>query len=266
MPPVVVLHHGFMCFELRAGPLTVNSTFSGIDRAIVAAGHPLIVSRVHPTAGVETRARQLKENILRQLEILGRTHERVILVGHSMGGLDARYMIARLGMADRVAALLTISTPHRGSPYADWALRHLGERLGGMRLANFLGLDVQAIVDLTTERCRRFNEEVPDDPRVQYFSVSASRPWHRVPPFALHAFKVVYDAEGDNDFLVSVRSSHWGEHLGTWPADHLHTMNKRWVIELRDPTGDITPYYLRAIRQVVARLGSTAEPAARIRG
>jgi hypothetical protein len=81
-----------------------------------------------------------------------------------------------------------------------------------------------------------------------------TRPWHRVPPFALHAYKVVYDAEGDNDFLVSVKSAQWGEHLGTWPADHLHTMNKRWVIELREPTGDVAPLYLNALKQVTARL------------
>src|SRR5215217_7342405 len=91
----VVLHHGMFGFgQINAGPLRI-SYFRGIDRAIAAKGHPLIVSRVHPTAAVATRARQLKETVLRQLQILGREDERVLLVGHSMGGLDARYMISR---------------------------------------------------------------------------------------------------------------------------------------------------------------------------
>ena len=253
----IVLHHGFMGLEFRAGPLKVISNFRGVDRAIAERGHPLIVSRVHPTAGVATRARQLKEIILRQLDILGRPRdERVIVIGHSMGGLDARYMITKLGMADRVRALLTVTTPHRGTAYADWCVRHLGERLGGLRLFNFLGWDVQAAIDLQTKNCRRFNEDVPDHPDVRYFSVSAARPWHRVPPFALHSYKVVYDAEGDNDGLVSVHSSTWGEHLGVWPADHFHTINKRLVLELRNPTGDITPYYLSALDEVMRRLES----------
>jgi hypothetical protein len=63
----------------------------------------------------------------------------------------------------------------------------------------------------------------------------------------LHSFKVIQEAEGDNDGLVSVKSSTWAQHLGVWPADHWHTLNHRMVVELTDPTGDITPYYLGAL-------------------
>jgi triacylglycerol lipase len=250
----IVLHHGLFGFgELSAGPLKV-SYFGAIARAIAERGHPLIVSSVHPTAGVITRARQLKETLLRQLEIIGRPRERVVLVAHSMGGLDARYMISKLGMDDRVAGLLTITCPHRGSPFADWCMLHLEDRLGAFRLLKSWGLDVQAANDLTTKSCARFNAEVPDAAGVKYFSVSAARPWNLVPPFALPSWRVVYDAEGDNDGLVSVRSSTWGTHLGVWPADHWHTINRKFVIELREPTGEITPYWLGAIEKVVEGL------------
>ena len=247
----VVLHHGLFGFgELSAGPVKL-SYFGSIARGIAERGHPLIVSSVHPTAGIATRARQLKETILRQLEILGRPRERVIVVAHSMGGLDARYMIGKLGMDDRVAALLTVTCPHRGSPFADWCVLHFEKRFGAYRLLNSLGVDVQAGNDLTTSSCRKFNEDVPDSPNVKYFSVSAARPWNLVPPFALPSWRVVQDAEGDNDGLVSVKSSTWGTHLGVWPADHWHTINRRYVIELKEPTGDITPYYLAALERVV---------------
>jgi triacylglycerol lipase len=146
--------------------------------------------------------------------------------------------------------LLSVSTPHRGSPYADWCVRHLGRRLGGLQVMHFLGLDVQAASDLTTDACRQFNQDVIDSPGVRYFSVGGSRPWHRVPPFAMHAHKVIYDAEGDNDSLVSVKSSTWSTHLGVWPADHWHMINHRLVIELKEPTGDITPFYLDALDQM----------------
>lgn len=254
----VVLHHGIFGFgQLHAGPLQI-SYFRKIDRALAERGYPLIISRVHPTASIATRARQLKETILRQLAILGRESEKVLVVGHSMGGLDARYMISKLGMDDRVAALLTITTPHRGSPFADWCLRHLGQRLGAYKFLNFLGLDVQGASDLTTTSCRRFNEEVPDAPGVRYFSVGASRPWQRIPPFALLPYQIVYEAEGANDAFVSVKSSIWGKTLGVWPADHFHTINKRYVIELTDPTGDIAPYWVRAVEQVNRELALDA--------
>lgn len=250
----VVLHHGMFGFgEIKAGPIQV-SYFRGIDRALAAKGHPLIISRVHPTAAVATRARQLKETILRQLQILGKEDERVLLVAHSMGGLDARYMITRLGMADRVAALLTVTSPHRGSPLADWCLKHLADRLGAYKFLNFLGLDVQGAVDVTTQGCARFNDEVPDAPNVKYFSVSAARPWQKIAPFALPAWRIIYDVEGDNDSLVSVKSSIWGKHLGVWPADHFHTINKRFVVEIKNPTGDITPHYVQALKDVIDKI------------
>jgi triacylglycerol lipase len=257
----IVLHHGLLGYdEFRIGRLRLPY-FLGIDRAIADRGYPVIVSRVHPTGGIERRAREFKTTILRQLKAIGRERDRVVVLAHSMGGLDARYMLARLGMADNVKALVTVCTPHRGSPYADWCLKHLGQRLGGLQLANFLGFDVQALQDLTTAHCAAFNGQIPDAPGVRYFSVSAARPWHRVPPFAIHAFRVVQAAEGDNDSLVSVRSSTWGEHLGVWPADHWHSINHRLVLELKEPTGDIVPYWMGVLDRL-ADEGIIERPAA----
>lgn len=243
MTPIVLQHGLFGFDEIRVGKLRYGY-FHGIDRAIEARGHPLILARVHPTSSIEARAIKLKETIENRLE---RYRGKVVIFAHSMGGLDARYMISRLGMADRVGALVTISTPHRGSPYADWCLKNLGDRLGGLKLAKFLHLEIGALTDLTTVSCSRFNEANPDAPGVRYFSISAARHWHLIPPWLLHAHKIVYDAEGENDGLVSVRSAAWGEHLETWAADHMHAINRRVTIEIRNPTGDITPKYLQIL-------------------
>ena len=246
----IVLHHGVLGFgNFSVGKRKVSYFGGGIDTAIAARGHPLVIAKVHPTAGIATRAMELKNSILRQLSALGRPDDKVVIIAHSMGGLDARYMISRLGMAPRVEALVTIASPHRGSAYADWCLKHLGERLGGLELAKFLTLDIQALSDLTTEHCKRFNDEVRDVPEVRYYSVTASRPWNKVPPFALHSCAVVHDAEGDNDCLVSVYSALWGKHLGTWPADHFRQVNKYFVI---DPGGivNVTPLYLKMLDQL----------------
>jgi triacylglycerol lipase len=248
------LHHGLFGFDgISLGPMKI-AYFRGIDRALTERGHPLIVSRVHPTGSIELRARQLKENILRGLKSVDRERGKVLIIAHSMGGLDARYMINRLGMDDRVKALLTITTPHRGSPYADWCIENLGRKLGGLKLMKFLGLDVEAISDLTTERCKRFNRAIKNVPGVQYFSVSAARPWHLVPPFALHPHRVIAAAEGENDCLVSVKSSTWGEHLGVWPADHFHAVNHRLVLELRKRTGSIVPLWMKAVDRVTSKI------------
>jgi triacylglycerol lipase len=246
--PTIVLHHGlFGLGDFQLGPLKI-SYFRGIDEAIAARGHRLIVPHVHPTGGIARRAQQLKQKIVSECDGSG---DRVVIIAHSMGGLDARHMIAHLGMADRVAALVTISTPHRGSPYADWCIKHLGKRLGGLRLMKGLRIDCDAFADLTTTNCVRFNDLTPDAPGVKYYSISARRPWNHVPPWAMHSWRVVHAADGDNDGLVSVKSAAWGHHLETWAADHWHTINKRFVVEPKaQPTGDIAPYYLRVLERV----------------
>src|SRR5204862_5513379 len=94
---------------------------------------------------------------------------RVNVIAHSMGGLDARYAIARLGAADKIASLVTIGTPHHGTPLAE-----LG-RIGPARLARALikrlGLPSACLDSITPARMQVFNAENPDDPRVVYASV-----------------------------------------------------------------------------------------------
>ncbi len=170
----IILHHGLF----GAG------SFKGIDRAIGDLGHPVFVSTVHPTAGIEKRARQLQQWILSiGPQFAG---QRAILMAHSMGGLDARFMLTHLGMAEHIDALVTISTPHRGSPYADWCAEHLGRKLRGFEVVRRFGLDVDGVLDVTTDRCARFNEQTRDVPGVRYFSVSASSPCASFRPLASH--------------------------------------------------------------------------------
>jgi triacylglycerol lipase len=266
--PTIVLHHGLFGYDSVGVGKFRWAYFQGIDKAIRKLGHPLVVTKVHPTGGITRRAAELKAAIETGLSALNGSSPRydpaakMIIVAHSMGGLDARYMIHQLGMADRVAALLTVTTPHRGSPYADWCVRHLGKRLGGFELMEMLGLDVHAIEDLTTESCAKFNEKITDVPGVAYYSVSAAREWPKVAPFVLHSHKVIQEAEGDNDGLVSVKSAKWGTHLCTWRADHFHTINKRYVLELRNRTGNIAPYYVKAVQDVAAALAGANGAAA----
>src|SRR5450432_2549427 len=96
----IVLHHGLFGFsEIGIGKLKL-SYFHRIDRAIAERGHPVILSRVHPTGPIERRAAELKETILKQLAILKCSDQRVVIFAHSLGGLDSRYMISKLGMAE----------------------------------------------------------------------------------------------------------------------------------------------------------------------
>ena len=61
-------------------------------------------------------ARDLGEHIERICQQTG--HDRVHVVGHSLGGLIARYYVQRLGGDQRVDSLVTLGTPHSGSVLA----------------------------------------------------------------------------------------------------------------------------------------------------
>src|ERR1700722_8962303 len=125
----IVLHPGLLAFgERRLGPVRISS-FPGIGPALERRGWRVIHTQSPPTAGIATRAAALKEQILLNVAD-GSNGARCIIVGHSTGGLDARYMISKLGMAHHVAALLTVSTPHRGTAYADWVVGRVLDPLG----------------------------------------------------------------------------------------------------------------------------------------
>src|SRR5437773_1910471 len=88
----LVLVHGLLGFnQLKLFGWTLASYFPGIPEFLTAAGNRVLVPRVSPTGSVAERAGQLKAFLDREAP-----GEVVHLVAHSMGGLDARYLIACL--------------------------------------------------------------------------------------------------------------------------------------------------------------------------
>jgi triacylglycerol lipase len=215
----IVFVHGLMGFNsLCVLGRPVASYFRGIGESLSAAGNRVYTAQVSPTAGVARRAAELRDFLRREVPA-GPVH----VFAHSMGGLDARFMISRLDMGDRVLSLTTLGTPHRGSPFADWGVRRL--ECVARPLFRLLGLPDKAFYDLTTDACRAFNDAVPDVPTVRYYSVAGlcSPPW--VGMEWLLSYSVIQKAEGPNDGMVSVASATYGENTDVWPGDHLSLIN-----------------------------------------
>jgi triacylglycerol lipase len=215
----IIMTHGLLGFAaVRVGGRTLVSYFHGIEEYLEAAGNRVCLAGVSPTSGIGRRAAELRQFLLREFPT-----EPVHIIAHSMGGLDARYMIARLGMEDRVLSLTTLGTPHRGSPFADWGVRRLGRVV--KPLLQYFDVPHDAFYDLTTESCRAFNDEVPDVPCVRYYSVAARCSGEWLGPEWLFPHTIVSAREGDNDGLVSVASATHGEHTEVWDGDHLSLVN-----------------------------------------
>ena len=241
--PIVLVHGLFGFGRIRLAGLTVANYFPGIFEGLEAAGNRVFVPWLSPSGGVVERARQLKDFIERALP-----GEPVHLVAHSMGGLDARYMISRLGMNNRVLTLTTLGTPHRGTAFADWGVSRLERLLGP--IFQFFGLPTQAFHDLTTAGCRAFNDKVPDAAGVRYFSVAGKHDGHFLNAEFLLPYRIVLEKEGPNDGVVSVASANYGESLQIWDGDHLSLVN--WLHPLarqrsfeRDPAARYGPLLRR---------------------
>ena len=112
----IVLVHG-----LAMKDTFFMKSFGRIDRILRIQGHTVYKSDVDAVGSVETNAAQLKNEIETILTETGA--EKVNIIAHSKGGLDAKYMIERLGMGEKAASLTTLCTPHQGSPVASFVLK-----------------------------------------------------------------------------------------------------------------------------------------------
>ncbi len=217
----VVLVHGLLGFDrLNLRGWKVVDYFPGIPEMLRAAGNRVHVACLSPTAGVADRAAELKAFVERELP----GGESFHLIAHSMGGLDSRYMVSRLGLERRALSLTTLGTPHRGTAFADWGIRNIERAL--KPFFDFFSVPLQAFHDLTTEACARMNETVKDSAHVRYFSVAGR--FERTHPLSgewLMSHGILNEAEGPNDGLVSVQSATWGEVSEIWEGDHVGLIN-----------------------------------------
>lgn len=96
-------------------------SFGKIDKRLIEAGNIVYKSKIDSFGTVEDNALALKEEILSLMKEHG--YEKVNIIAHSKGGLDAKYMIKHLDMDEKVASLTTLCTPHKGSPVASMLLK-----------------------------------------------------------------------------------------------------------------------------------------------
>ncbi len=244
----IVLAHGLFGFRrIGLGPVTLAWYFRGIPGLLEAAGNRVLVTRVHPTAGVARRARKLGEQIAANFP-----DEPVHLIAHSMGGLDARALVADPAWDGRILSLTTIATPHLGSGIADFAKLRVGRIYD---LLERLGIDHRGFLDVTPGAAAEFNRRTPLPDWLPTFSVAGDPPHEDVcwPLRRLH--DALGELEGPNDGLVSVASATAiGRPLPSWPIDHLRQMN--WLAP-EIPTAACPPVALHYADVVanLARLG-----------
>lgn len=290
-PYPIVLMHGMAGFEeLEVGPIGVEY-WAGIKDALAKAGETEVyVTEVTPYTTSEIRAAEASKQID---AILARTNkEKVVLVGHSQGGIDARVLTSPqgLGYGDRVASVTTISTPHRGSYVADIVLKIASAAPDVfddatrtiLKILQRTAYDLQGdpnlraqLVQLSEKYMREvFNPKFQNDGRVVYESY-AGRSNNRTgigvcddgiypnEPTKLDSaqaflFPTAVILERGlpvqvNDGLVTVDSAKWGTFMQCIPADHLKEVGQLNINGTNLQTFDHLKFYKQVVQRIRAR-------------
>jgi len=247
----VVLVHGMMVKDLSLWP-----AFRGIVDVLRQQGIRVYVTNQDGLGSIENNALQLKEEIL---DILQKENcQKVNIIAHSKGGVDARYMISRLNMAAHTASLTTLSTPHHGSGLSRQLLkmpRLLAKSIAffsdtGYRLLGDARPDIFRLgQELTPQAMEAFNKTVMNAPEVYYQSFSSDvqnkKAFLKFIPYRISR----YCEQDATDGLVSVTSSQWGEYKGSVDGnlDHFQMVG---IYGSRKKLKSVGLFYLQIIEKL----------------
>lgn len=234
-----------------------------IPRVLKQNGAVIYYGNQEALGTAASNAEDIKQRIL---AILSETKcEKVNIIAHSKGGLDARYAISLLGMGPYVASLTTISTPHHGCRFVDAAcklpdgfyrfvasvfdktFRHFGDRTPDFYTATR---------QFSTAYSAEFNQRAQNIDGVYYQSfASVMRHWYSDLLLAL-PYLLVKATEGENDGLVSVSSARWENFQGVFRNRFSRGISHGDMIDLKrqDYRGfDVTEAYVTIISDLKKR-------------
>lgn len=160
------------------GPLYFVSTKTSFSKI----GLTCHIAKIHSEASVETNAREIKDYIE---ELYWGSGKRVVLLGHSKGGVDAAAALSMYwsDLKDKVGGLVLAQSPYGGSPIASDILREgqLGDyvnmrKVMELLICNVIKGDMQSLEDLTYEKRKSFltKHHLPREVPVVSFHTEAS--------------------------------------------------------------------------------------------
>ncbi len=238
-PEVIRLKYPvFMChgFGGLAGVLK-STPLQDPCMKIRSHGVVAIAPNIVPYSKIETRA----ENWARLIRDFcqGNGFEKVNVIAHSMGGLDMRYALSKLGTERFAASLTTIAAPHHGASLAEYVLKTpdkimdtlitvfdwFGDHIYPKTKSDILS----SLKQLTRAYMAEvFNPSVNNAEAVAYYSYSAAAGKgtdHPINTVLKYQNGVIFEQEGKNDGFVSVDSAKWGFHIETVPLSHPQQLN-----------------------------------------
>lgn len=230
-----------------------------IPKALEVNGARIFYGNHQSAASIADSGREIARRILQITEETG--CEKVNIIGHSKGGLDARAALQLPGVAEHVASLTTVNTPHRGCEFADYLLTKIPARQqAGVAKAynsalrrlgdpqpDFLG----AVCDLTASACLEFNKRTPDISGVYYQSIGTRLNKATGGRFPLNfTYALAKHFDGANDGLVGQKSFPWGSDYRLLTVKGTRGISHGDMIDLNRenlPEFDVREFYVQLV-------------------
>lgn len=236
-----------------------------IPKELETNGSKIFYGNHQSAASVEKSGEELAERILKIVEDTG--CEKVNIIAHSKGGLDCRSALTIPGIAEHVASLTTINTPHRGCEFADFLLSKIPQAeqqsvadAYNTALKKFGDTDpdfLSAVYDLTAASCRTFNETVKDVPNVLYQSIGSRLNKASDGRFPLNfTYRLAGYFTGANDGLVGESSFQWGESYRLLTVSGDRGISHGDMIDLNReniPEFDVREFYVQLVYSLKQR-------------
>jgi triacylglycerol lipase len=212
----VVLVHGIIAHDRRS----IINFWGRVPKMLKENNIDVFFGNTDAWGSIESNAEILKNTIDNIL--LETKKEKVNIIAHSKGGIDARYFVWKYNYGDKVASLTTISTPHRGAEIADLIykksvihskvvkkLLYIFGKLYGDVNPDLYKLNYQ----LTRRKMEEFNREVIMDDKVYYQSIYTTMRNAYDDLMFFYTYSYIKKLIGENDGLVSEYSAKWGNNI-----------------------------------------------------
>lgn len=198
--------------------------------------------------------------------------EKINIIAHSKGGLDARYLISTLGEYNKIASLSTIDTPHHGSETVDFLLKFpdILVRITGKITDFFMYISgdtkpdsYKVFQELTTDYMKKFNIQNPDMSGVYYQSFGFVMKNVFSDILMSFPYTVIRAIEhADTDGLLTEKSMHWTNFRGMYTSptkrgiSHCDTTDIRRIPFTRKrpsseyEISDIVDFYVKLVSEL----------------
>ncbi|MBT3984481.1 MAG: alpha/beta hydrolase [Bacteriovoracaceae bacterium] len=226
--------------DLHLGHLKWGEYYGEVQKVLASMGieNHVLPSDINGNYSVEQRAKKVARFVKRW----GKKGKKVLLFGHSMGGLAVRVALRDYSIHKYLSAVITVSTPHRGTPLVDFLLKKSTPLFVLRRFMALLGYDEtqkKYLKELSEEHSYTWNTYIDSDPKFPpvYTVLVGDGIFGLTKSFAVLSItgkiikemirgKKYSDWEKRTDGLVPIYSQFWGACLAQIKSDHASIIGK----------------------------------------